>query len=118
IVQVQRGRWWLDSQGYFGAEGGPVLGNLVQIANQRSEEHTSELQSLTNLVCRLLLEKKKKENDKNKDTTKRRMTNAKHMKDNQLKCAQRKCNILRVRHKTSRDQRHWHTHTSTHQTTR
>src|SRR5258706_8755422 len=27
----------------------------------RSEEHTSELQSLTNLVCRLLLEKKKRE---------------------------------------------------------
>src|SRR5438046_3643353 len=29
-------------------------------ARWRSEEHTSELQSLTNLVCRLLLEKKKK----------------------------------------------------------
>src|SRR5437016_10811519 len=28
-------------------------------ARTRSEEHTSELQSLTNLVCRLLLEKKK-----------------------------------------------------------
>src|SRR5829696_3717690 len=28
----------------------------------RSEEHTSELQSLTNLVCRLLLEKKKRNN--------------------------------------------------------
>src|SRR5438093_4247507 len=28
-------------------------------AHPRSEEHTSELQSLTNLVCRLLLEKKK-----------------------------------------------------------
>src|SRR5437016_7207149 len=27
----------------------------------RSEEHTSELQSLTNLVCRLLLEKKKEQ---------------------------------------------------------
>src|SRR5438093_9125119 len=27
----------------------------------RSEEHTSELQSLTNLVCRLLLEKKKRQ---------------------------------------------------------
>src|SRR5438093_6234737 len=27
--------------------------------DHRSEEHTSELQSLTNLVCRLLLEKKK-----------------------------------------------------------
>src|SRR5437016_9011163 len=31
--------------------------------SERSEEHTSELQSLTNLVCRLLLEKKKN-NDK------------------------------------------------------
>src|SRR5437016_10220739 len=30
-------------------------------AGRRSEEHTSELQSLTKLVCRLLLEKKKKE---------------------------------------------------------
>src|SRR5262249_9957175 len=30
-----------------------------------SEEHTSELQSLTNLVCRLLLEKKKKNNARN-----------------------------------------------------
>src|SRR2546430_8437481 len=29
---------------------------------QRSEEHTSELQSQSNLVCRLLLEKKKKKN--------------------------------------------------------
>src|SRR5438093_10075914 len=29
------------------------------VIHQRSEEHTSELQSLTNLVCRLLLEKKK-----------------------------------------------------------
>src|SRR5438093_5281838 len=28
-------------------------------STERSEEHTSELQSLTNLVCRLLLEKKK-----------------------------------------------------------
>src|SRR5438046_8201063 len=31
----------------------------------RSEEHTSELQSLTNLVCRLLLEKKKKKKKNN-----------------------------------------------------
>src|SRR5256885_9019569 len=30
------------------------------LANFRSEEHTSELQSPCNLVCRLLLEKKKK----------------------------------------------------------
>src|SRR2546430_17524435 len=32
----------------------------------RSEEHTSELQSQSNLVCRLLLEKKKKINNKRK----------------------------------------------------
>src|SRR5437016_10768411 len=31
-----------------------------RIIRARSEEHTSELQSLTNLVCRLLLEKKNK----------------------------------------------------------
>src|SRR2546430_9170208 len=50
-----------------------VVGNKIssesQIAPQvpvspqhRSEEHTSELQSQSNLVCRLLLEKKKKNN--------------------------------------------------------
>src|SRR5947207_10451350 len=33
---------------------------LVAHRNQRSEEHTSELQSHSDLVCRLLLEKKKK----------------------------------------------------------
>src|SRR5437899_8603362 len=32
---------------------------------RRSEEHTSELQSLRHLVCRLLLEKKKKKNKHN-----------------------------------------------------
>src|SRR2546422_3450978 len=32
----------------------------------RSEEHTSELQSRLHLVCRLLLEKKKKRNNRNK----------------------------------------------------
>src|SRR5438046_6950207 len=35
----------------------------------RSEEHTSELQSLTNLVCRLLLEKKKKNTHQNYSTS-------------------------------------------------
>src|SRR5438270_6498539 len=33
-----------------------------QEITQRSEEHTSELQSQSNLVCRLLLEKKKTQN--------------------------------------------------------
>src|SRR2546430_13102007 len=33
---------------------------VLRSTPQRSEEHTSELQSQSNLVCRLLLEKKKK----------------------------------------------------------
>src|SRR5687767_15715132 len=37
----------------------------------RSEEHTSELQSLAYLVCRLLLEKKKKKKQKNKKQDKK-----------------------------------------------
>src|SRR2546430_10329358 len=35
-------------------------GRIGRPAGRRSEEHTSELQSQSNLVCRLLLEKKKK----------------------------------------------------------
>src|ERR1019366_10827268 len=38
----------------------PVASPPARIGYNRSEEHTSELQSLTNLVCRLLLEKKNK----------------------------------------------------------
>src|SRR5438046_2503080 len=38
----------------------------LQLQYRRSEEHTSELQSLTNLVCRLLLEKKKTNTTTNK----------------------------------------------------
>ena len=37
---------------------------LETLKQRKTEEHTSELQSLTNLVCRLLLEKKKKKNKK------------------------------------------------------
>src|SRR2546430_12810249 len=39
---------------------GILVGNGSNELIQRSEEHTSELQSQSNLVCRLLLEKKKK----------------------------------------------------------
>src|SRR5262249_56868566 len=39
-----------------------LLRQLEDALAQRSEEHTSELQSLTNIVCRLLLEKKKYHN--------------------------------------------------------
>src|SRR5437016_9057263 len=45
--------WIISGQTRFGSI-------AVRLIHRRSEEHTSELQSLTNLVCRLLLEKKKK----------------------------------------------------------
>src|SRR5256885_3068818 len=42
---------------------GDALPAGTVIDGERSEEHTSELQSPCNLVCRLLLEKKKKKNE-------------------------------------------------------
>src|SRR2546430_7760011 len=44
-----------------GYHGRPTRGTVTirEFNRQRSEEHTSELQSQSNLVCRLLLEKKK-----------------------------------------------------------
>src|SRR2546427_5168000 len=51
-------------------ECGTVLGPMDQVAgrrDRRSEEHTSELQSQSNLVCRLLLEKKKKQKVNSKE---------------------------------------------------
>src|SRR5947208_13375486 len=44
-------KWW------------PII-KAANIKPERSEEHTSELQSPDHLVCRLLLEKKKKKNKK------------------------------------------------------
>src|SRR5438046_6414505 len=44
-------------------------------SQDRSEEHTSELQSLTNLVCRLLLEKKKKKQKNNNQNIQRTTNN-------------------------------------------
>src|SRR5262245_62617512 len=45
----------------------PTTGPVSASTPPRSEEHTSELQSLRHLVCRLLLEKKKKKNTKHRD---------------------------------------------------
>src|SRR6266567_1493886 len=68
--------WWclaivVSSPGWSGSPGAsrspaPPLGQrgagrcCCVACGRRSEEHTSELQSQSNLVCRLLLEKKKK----------------------------------------------------------
>src|SRR2546430_10241770 len=42
--------------------GSIAVSSAIQTRRRRSEEHTSELQSQSNLVCRLLLEKKKQNN--------------------------------------------------------
>src|SRR5437879_10639385 len=49
---------------------------------QRSEEHTSELQSPMYLVCRLLLEKKKKKNTREKTKERKRKKNTDKKKPN------------------------------------
>src|SRR6266446_4030416 len=48
---------------------GLIIHGLFAECVNRSEEHTSELQSPCNLVCRLLLEKKNKKNNANHKTT-------------------------------------------------
>src|SRR5206468_9210470 len=50
-------------EGGFGDDDGRVAQLQPQIETGRSEEHTSELQSRSDLVCRLLLEKKKPANE-------------------------------------------------------
>src|SRR5690606_41325582 len=56
----------LVGEGAYLVEDAPAAGasgrEIVDEPHKRSEEHTSELQSRENLVCRLLLEKKKKTN--------------------------------------------------------
>src|SRR5438034_8195110 len=59
--------WWRRPDGRRGLGGHrtadlPLYGSerLASADSARSEEHTSELQSHSDLVCRLLLEKKKK----------------------------------------------------------
>src|SRR2546427_7129868 len=52
----------VDASGYSFLA--PTLRQALR--THRSEEHTSELQSQSNLVCRLLLEKKKKQNNQDR----------------------------------------------------
>src|SRR5438045_6788806 len=52
----------VDASVAYAAMRSPISNPFARFQNaeKRSEEHTSELQSLRHLVCRLLLEKKKK----------------------------------------------------------
>src|SRR2546430_4600547 len=58
---------WADHGGGHGVRQRVEHGQRPRLLDRmrRSEEHTSELQSQSNLVCRLLLEKKKKKRHKN-----------------------------------------------------
>src|SRR5438132_7252063 len=55
-----------------GADGHPARPSNSGPIKRRSEEHTSELQSHSDLVCRLLLEKKKKKKKKKNTNNKRK----------------------------------------------
>src|SRR2546427_4310376 len=55
--------WELDFFGRIGSLKEAALAQYLEVTARRSEEHTSELQSQSNLVCRLLLEKKNKDKD-------------------------------------------------------
>src|SRR2546422_7381983 len=48
------------AEGFHAASEEDVTSPTFTLVHERSEEHTSELQSRLHLVCRLLLEKKKK----------------------------------------------------------
>src|SRR2546430_5616050 len=71
VVRVHFGRGHVDVDHALVPVGDPVAWRILDevVAHRdhdiRSEEHTSELQSQSNLVCRLLLEKKKKEKSGN-----------------------------------------------------
>src|SRR5947209_9934401 len=67
---IARKRSRVDRQHLF--DGGAAR---VPARRDRSEEHTSELQSRQYLVCRLLLEKKKKKQRKKNNKKKRNTTN-------------------------------------------
>src|SRR3712207_7986804 len=57
---VEPGQDRVGADRLFGRRGGLRAGETRRPGDGRSEEHTSELQSRQYLVCRLLLEKKKK----------------------------------------------------------
>src|SRR5438105_8509506 len=60
--------WFASSSGFY-----DFYGSLYLLFRSRSEEHTSELQSRVDLVCRLLLEKKKKNETENTDSRHQRL---------------------------------------------
>src|SRR6266478_9556008 len=67
-----------------GSTPGPPAGRSPARPPSRSEEHTSELQSQSNLVCRLLLEKKKKKQINLHHKKKKQKKRIKNEKENKI----------------------------------
>src|SRR5260221_6341568 len=73
LVELRNGRGEIDDIDHLGNRRVRSVGELAENqfraglvrVERRSEEHTSELQSHSDLVCRLLLEKKKKKTNRN-----------------------------------------------------
>src|SRR5438034_8000085 len=62
LERHKKHRIWKHADGRVWTVPSTPSGKQALLNNFRSEEHTSELQSHSDLVCRLLLEKKKKKN--------------------------------------------------------
>src|SRR2546425_1642327 len=71
---------WKAVEQALGKTGQLQAGDVFRVGmprtDLRSEEHTSELQSLAYLVCRLLLEKKKKQHSYSVETLRNRVTHS------------------------------------------
>src|SRR5450432_4631030 len=74
----------LFRSGQFGVSA-PYYDDYRYKRKPRSEEHTSELQSRSDLVCRLLLEKKKKKKKKKKKRKKKKKKKKQKEKDKRKK---------------------------------
>src|SRR5690606_41902415 len=59
LGRESKAAWPVEGRQFRAAGGGGTNRSRIGAGSSRSEEHTSELQSRENLVCRLLLEKKK-----------------------------------------------------------
>src|SRR2546430_12398175 len=59
--RAQLARWYAGTTWKLAGQSYELEGRAAEALKARSEEHTSELQSQSNLVCRLLLEKKKQQ---------------------------------------------------------
>src|SRR2546430_6821856 len=80
-----------------------ILSRRLNSKHQRSEEHTSELQSQSNLVCRLLLEKKKNYRHSSPSACPSRTSRPSTCPPTSLRPLSRRCSCLRLRpHQPSR----------------